>query len=308
VSIRAVLGTFPVGAVTAAVFLAPVLTEAQSWVEESVCPSDIPIEFHTCALEAADSFDPARTSDGAPDLGGNWVLPGGQFGGAYEDLEAHGEILDARGGAASVVDPPDGMLPLQSWVDAKVEDNAAQFIHHNAACLLAGVPNTMYHGGARQFFQSSESLVITSYNAHAYRIVHLDGRAKLDDNIRLWNGDSRGHWDGDTLIVETTNQNARAWLDQRGRFYTADAVITERFTLIDPNTIHYQATVDDPNVFTRPFTIAVPYRRITDVPYEMEELACYENNEELLQIYRDVGYGIYPGVSPEEAREAAASQ
>ncbi|MFL2547026.1 MAG: hypothetical protein ACJ0SL_06650 [Candidatus Rariloculaceae bacterium] len=283
-------------------------TSGQSWVEDSGCPDNTPIEFHRCALDAAESFDPPLTADGLPDLGGNWILPGGQTGGPYEDLEAHGEELDAVGGAAAIVDPDNGVLPIQPWAEAQVEVNSAQFIHHNAACLLAGVPNTMYHGGARQFMQSRDSLAITSYNTHAYRIVHLDGRPPLDENIRLWNGDSRGRWDGNTLVVETTNQNARPWLDQRGRFYTIEAEITERFTLIDPNTIHYQATVVDPNVFTRPFTIALPYRRITDDPYEMEELACYENNEELLQIYRDVGYGIFPGVSPEQARDEAANR
>lgn len=281
---------------------------AQSWVEESVCPDNVPIEFHRCALEAAGSFDPPRTADGRPNLGGNWMLPGGQFGGAYEDLEAHGGELDAIGGAATVVDPPDGVLPMRPWVDAQVEENVARFIHHNAACFMAGVPNTMYHGGARQFLQSPDSLVITSYNSHAYRVVHLDGRPQLDEKIRLWNGDSRGRWEGNTLVIETTNQNARPWLDQRGRFYTVDARVVERITLIDPDTLHYEATVEDPNVFTRPFTIALPYRRITDNPYEMEELACYENNEELLEIYRDVGYKIFPGISPEQARDAAASQ
>ena len=84
--------------------------------------------------------------------------------------------------------------------------------------------------------------------------------------------------------------------------------MVERITLIDPGTLHYEATVEDPNVFTRPFTIALPYRRITDNPYEMEELACYENNEELLEIYRNVGYKIFPGISSEQARDAAASQ
>ena len=306
--IRAISCMASAGAVSAAVFLVPALTDAQGWVEESVCPNDVPIEFHGCALEAAESYDPPLTTNGVPDLSGDWALPRGQFQGAYEDLEAHGAELDARGGAASVVDPSTGVVPLQPWAVEQVERNAASYIHHNAACFLAGVPNTMYHGGARQFIQSQDSLVITSYNAHAYRVVHLDGRPQLDEKIRLWNGDSRGHWDGDSLVIETTNQNARPWLDQRGRFYTSDAVITERITPIDENTLHYEATVDDPNVFTRPFKVALPYRRITDVPYEMEELACYENNEELLQIYRDVGYGLYPGISPEEAREAAAAQ
>ena len=75
----------------------------QGWIKGSVCPSDIPLDFHRCALEAAESFNPPRTADGHPDLGGDWILPGGQTGGAYEDLEAHGEELDAVGGAATEV-------------------------------------------------------------------------------------------------------------------------------------------------------------------------------------------------------------
>ncbi len=277
---------------------------SQGWIEQSVCPVNTPNVFHACALEAAESFDPPRIADGHPDLGGNWMLPGGQTGGAYEDLEEHPGELDALGGAAAVVDPPNGRLPIRAWAEAQVEENAGRYIHHNAACFLAGVPNTMYHGGPRQFLQTSEELAILSYNAHAYRVVHLDGRPQLGENIRLWNGGSRGIWEGNTLVIETTNQNARSWLDQRGRFYTQDARVVERITLIDPDTIHYQATVDDPNVFTRPFTIALPYRRMSDDRYEIPELACYENNEALLEIYRAIGYGIYPGVSPEDARRA----
>jgi len=308
VSYHSIFGAAIYSAIAAGLLLPSAPSVAQGWVEESVCPGNVPIEFHSCALEAGGSFDPPRTADGRPNLGGNWTLPGGQFGGAYEDLEAHGGDLDAIGGEATVVDPPDGRLPMRPGVDAQIEDNAARFIHHNAACFMAGVPNTMYHGGARQFMQSPDSLVITSYNSHAYRVVHLDGRPQLDEKIRLWNGDSRGRWEGNTLVIETTNQNARPWLDQRGRFYTVDARVIERMTLIDSDTLHYEATVEDSNVFTRPFTIALPYRRITADPYEMEELACYENNEELLEIYRDVGYDVFPGVSPEQARDAAASR
>ncbi|HEY5624289.1 MAG TPA: hypothetical protein VIV14_11060 [Gammaproteobacteria bacterium] len=291
--------------VAAAVVLASPLAVSQGWIEESVCPVNTPSEFHVCALEAAASFDPPRTASGHPDLGGDWMLPGGQTGGAYEDLEEHPGELDALGGAAAVVDPPDGMLPIMPWAAARADENATGFVHHNAACFLAGVPNTMYHGGARQFLQTDDALVITTYNSHGWRVIHLDGRPQLDDDIRLWNGDSRGHWEGNTLVIETTNQNARPFLDQRGRFFTEDAHVTERVTLVDANTMHYEATVDDPNVFTRPFTIVQPYRRISVVPYEMPELACYENNEELMQIYRDVGLRIYPGIAPEEAREAA---
>ena len=299
-------------AILAVVALAGLLASSgvasQDWVETSVCPDNTPAEFHACALDAAASFEPPRTPGGRPDLGGYWMLPGGQFGGAYEDLEEHPGELDALGGAAVIIDPPDGTLPIMPWAAERSDLNAVRYLHHNAACLLAGVPNTMYHGGPRQFLQTPDHLVILSYNAHAYRIVRLDDRPPPGEKIRLWNGDSRGWWDGDTLVIETSNQNALPWLDQRGRFYTEEARVVERVTLIDPDTLHYQATVEDPNVYTRPFTIALPYRRISDAAYEIPELACYENNVELMEVYRQVGLDLYPGISPDEARNAVHEQ
>ena len=236
------------------------------------------------------------------------MLPGGQFGGAYEDLEEHPGELDALGGAAAIVDPPDGTLPILPWAAEQSDLNAVRYVHHNAACFLAGVPNTMYHGGPRQILQTPDHLVILSYNAHAYRIVRLDDRPPLGERIRLWNGDSRGWWEGDTLVIETSNQNALPWLDQRGRFYTEEARVVERLALIDPDTLHYQATLEDPNIYSRPFTIALPYRRISDGTYEIPELACYENNVDLMEIYRQVGLELFPGISVEDARNAAGER
>ena len=302
-SIVATMGAMALGGVLASFDAA-----TQDWVAESVCPDNTPAEFHACAIEAAAAFEPPRTFNGRPDLGGHWMLPGGQFGGAYEDLEEHPGELDALGGAAAIVDPPDGSLPIRPWAAEQSEVNAVRYLHHNAACFLAGVPNTMYHGGPRQFLQTPDHLAILSYNAHAYRIVRLDDRPPLGERVRLWNGDSRGWWDGDTLVIETRNQNAMPWLDQRGRFYTEEAHVVERVTMVDPDTLHYQATVDDPNVYTAPFTIALPYRRISDENYEIPELACYENNVELMEVYRQVGLELYPGISPEEARDAGEAR
>ncbi|HSG64828.1 MAG TPA: hypothetical protein VLD39_07500, partial [Gammaproteobacteria bacterium] len=140
------------------------------------------------------------------------------------------------------------------------------------------------------------------------RIVHLEERPPLGDAIRLWNGDSRGHWESDTLVIETTHQNARPWLDQRGRFFTEDARVVERLTLIEPDTIHYQATIDDPSVYMRDFTIALAYRRNTVEGQELLEESCYENNGELMVIYRDLGLTIYPGIAPQAAREAMEAE
>ncbi len=295
-------------AVVAASSLVPRPAVAQRWVAESACPEDAPAVFHSCALAAAQAFDPPRTPDGRPDMGGIWRLPNGNFGGAYEDLEEHPGTLDDMGGPTAVVDPPDGRVPMHAWADTQRKENPERYIHHNAACLLAGVPDTMYHGEARQFIQTPGSLVILTGGPHSYRIVPLDGRPPVGEKIRLWNGDSRGRWEGNTLVIETTNQNGKPWLDQRGRFYTEEAHVVERLTLIEPDTIHYQATVDDPNVYTRPFTVAFPYRRNTVDGFEMAEGACYENNEQFLEIYRSIGFELYPGISVEEAREATAAE
>jgi hypothetical protein len=294
--------------VTTIFAFAPTPVVAQAWVTDSVCPDDTPAVFHRCALEAARAFEPPRTPDGRPALGGFWNLPYGDRGGAYEDLEAHPRTTDDYGGPTTIVDPPDGRAPMYAWADARRRQNAEQYIHHYAACLLSGVPDTMYHGEARQFLQTPGHFAILTDKTHGYRGVPLDGRAHVGENIRLWNGDSRGHWEGDTLVIETRNQNGRVWLDQRGRFYTEEALVVERLTLIDPDTIHYQATIDDSTVYTRPFTIAVPYRRGTDEGFELLAEACYENNAALLDLYRSLGYGIYPGISAAEARQVQETE
>lgn len=281
---------------------------SQNWVAESVCPDNVPAVFHQCALEAVASFDPPRTAGGQPKLAGYWRLPNGDIGGAYEDLEEHGEGLDFSGGPAVIVDPPDGQIPMRAWAEARRGELPQRYIHHNAACFLSGVPNNMYHGEERQLLQTPDYLVILTGNTHTYRVVPLSPHPPVGDNIRLWEGVSSGRWEGDTLVIETTNQNAKSWLDQSGTFYTEDVHVTERLTLIDPDTIHYEATIDDPNVFTRHFTVVFPYRRNAVEGFEMPESACYENNEGLMELYRTVGVTPYPGISPEEAREAIEVQ
>jgi len=161
--------------------------------------------------------------------------------------------------------------------------------------------------GTLQFMQNADYFLVQGEEAHAYRMIPIDeDREPVGEDIRLWNGDSRGYWDGSSLVVETSNQNARAWLDQRGRFFTDEVQVVERFTLIDANTLHYQATLDDPNVYTQPFTIAFAYRRADVESWELLEEACYENNEHARQRFINVGYEIYPGMTGEEARRLRA--
>ncbi len=197
---------------------------------------------------------------------------------------------------------------MHAWADARRQEHPQRYIHPHAACFLPGVPHSTYNGGARQFLQNPDYLVILGVHFHEYRIIPLDGRPPVGENIRLWNGDSRGRWEGNTLVIETTNQNGKPWLDQRGRFYTEESHVVERLTLIELDTIHYQATVDDPNVYLQPFTIALAYRRIIEEGFELLPVACYEFNESLMDVYRTLGFAVYPGISPREAREALEAE
>jgi hypothetical protein len=192
---------------------------------------------------------------------------------------------------------------MQAWAEAQRQRNLEQYMHHNAACILSGPAGTMYMTSRFQFIQDDTTLVMVGeqLTAHPYRIVPLDGRPHVD-GITLWNGDPRGRWDGDTLVIESPNQNGKYFLDQRGRFVTDEAKIVERMTRLDENTIHYEATFDDPNVFTRPFTIAFGFRRDAAEDPEIWEEACHETNAEQLELFRNLGYRVYPGISGDEAR------
>ena len=284
-------------------FIVPDSAVAQSWVTDSVCPEDEHAVFHACALEAAKNFDPPRTADGRPDLNGIWRRRAA----AHESLEEHSETLDDNDAPSIIVDPADGIVPVQVWAEAQRRYNRPAYVHHNAICRLDGVPLTMYMTGTLQFMQNSDHFLVQGEEAHAFRVIPLDGRPHIGSDVQLWNGDSVGRWEGNTLVIDTANQNARAWLDQRGRFFTDEAQVVERFTLIDADTIHYQATLDDPNVYTEPFTIAIAYRRSTVQNYELLEEACYENNALARQMFINVGYEVYPGITGAEARRLKAA-
>jgi hypothetical protein len=126
-------------------------------------------------------------------------------------------------------------------------------------------------------------LLLTEFN-HAYRIIRLDGAPHLGPNLKLWAGDSRGRWEGNTLVVDATNHKP-GWLDNSGNFYSDALHVVERWTLVDPNTIHYEATVEDPKVLTAPFKLAFRMTRRTESDYEQLEEACHEGNFSLPHMY-----------------------
>jgi len=199
-----------------------------------------------------------------------------------------------------VVDPPDGRVPVRPEAEAKRDydlAHAADDYEHMSLwdrCITRGVPAGMFPAGynnAYNIVQLPGYVVITYEMIHDSRIIPLDGRPHLPESIRLWNGDPRGHWEGDTLVVETTNFNGKGWISTsaaggriKGIPQSDAARILERFTRTDADTIMYEVTIDDAKVYTRPWTMEIPLSR--EDGYTMYEYACHEGNTAVEMILR----------------------
>ena len=208
-----------------------------------------------------------------------------------------------------IIDPPNGQIPAltpsgQQRADAREayrrEHPADSWLDRSTSdrCLLgfnAGPPlNPGGYNQNLQIFQTPDHIVLLTEMVHTVRVVPLDGRPPLSDDIRQWSGDARGHWEGATLVVETSSFND----ERRWRNSTAGVTLVERFTRVDVDTLEYEYTVTDPETWTSPWTASIPLRR-TDVP--MFEYACHEGNYSM--------EGILAGARAEETEaEQAATQ
>jgi hypothetical protein len=127
-------------------------------------------------------------------------------------------------------------------------------------------------------------------NFHMYRIIPTNDKSpRMPASMKLFNGESRGHWDGETLVVDVTNQNGRTWLDMAANFTTDALHVVERYTRTSDGMLHYQATLDDPKLYTRPWTMAFDIRRETKPGYEVLEFACWEGERDLVHYTQEDG-------------------
>ncbi len=231
-----------------------------------------------------------RMPDGQPDLQGFYESSAR---GANQGLERLARSdPGAPAGRNIIVDPPDATLPMRPWaVEEKISRNLTErgYDDPTAHCFPAGVPRSMYIPEGLQIIQTSNYIVFL-FERVAWRIVPLDGRAHLPDTMRLWQGDSVGHWEGDTLVVDTANFNGKTWLDEGGEIVSYAEHVVERFTPVGPDTVNYEAIVTDPVVYTRPWTIAFPMKR---EKFELREAACHEEDHDLphLKILKDAAAG-----------------
>jgi hypothetical protein len=231
-----------------------------------------------------------RRTDGKPDLQGFYVPDGG---GANYGLERHAADAVTPGGRGVIIDPPDGSLPMQPWaVQEKADRNRTErgYDDPTAHCFPAGVPRSMYVPTSFHIIQTSD-YVFFLHERTSWRIVALNRRAHLPDSIRLWQGDSVGWWEGDTLVVDTTNFNGKTWLNEVGEIVSYAEHVVERFTPAGPDTVNYEATVNDPVVYTRPWTIALSLKH--EKKFELTEAACHEEDRDLphLKALKDAAAG-----------------
>jgi hypothetical protein len=200
--------------------------------------------------------------------------------------------------ASLVVDPRDGRVPVTAAAEAKRDYNMA----HNAdsyeymstwdRCITRGVPGDMFPAGynnSYQILQTPGYVVILAEMIHDARVIPLDGHPHLPAGVGQWNGDSRGHWEGNTLVIDTTNFNGKGWIASnaasgriKGIPESTAAHIVERFTRVDSGTILYEATIDDPQMYSKPWKVSIPLT--SDPDYVIYEYACHEGNYAMVDI------------------------
>jgi hypothetical protein len=226
-----------------------------------------------------------RTADGHPDLNGIWQA----MNTAEWDLEphtAHAGVMIMPG--AEGAEPPGigvvegGDIPYLPAALAKKKENFANRLKLDpeVKCFLPGVPRANYMPFPFQIVQSSDPILISYEYDGAVRTIfmHNPGEAPIDS----WMGWSAGHWDGDTLVVDVTGMNDQTWFDRVGDFHSEMLHVTERYTMVSPNIINYEATIEDPMTFSRPWKISMPLYRHVEKNAQLLEFKCVPFVEELM--------------------------
>ena len=159
-----------------------------------------------------------------------------------------------------IVDPKDGKIPYLPAAAQRKKDLVAHHMYDDpeAHCFLSGIPRQVYAPFGFQILQPANYVLFLFENFHAYRVIPTDGRPHLPADIKQFEGDSRGRWEGDTLVVDVTNQNDKTWFDMAGNFHSDAVHVIERYTPVDANTIAYEATIEDPKTFSAALEDRVP--------------------------------------------------
>ena len=265
------------------------------WTNDTITPMERPASMQGRAFLSAEEIEnmERNVAERRALADDNIVVEtGGNVGGYNQVWLDSGDTVLSTGQTSLIVDPPNGRAPLREsaaavrdYYFAHVEDD---YIYHTVwdRCLTRGVPGSMLPAGynnAYRFIQTPDTFTIVYEMIHDVRTIHLNKDRHVDDKVKLYMGDSVAHWEGDTLVVETQNFNDRGMIASssagarlKGVPVTEDLHVVERFTRVSDDTIMWSATITDPEIYTRPFTISMPLTR--DEEYVMYEYACHEGN------------------------------
>jgi len=215
------------------------------------------------------AYSAPKLADGKPDLNGIWEVR------AKVDANLEGKI----NGKNIIVDPADGRIPYKPEALATKKDPKRATADPVSKCYMPGVPRLTYISYPFQIVESANQPLIAFLSQYVHTIRNIHMRGEHLDGLDNWLGDSRGHWDGDTLVVDVTNFNDQTWFDAAGNHHSDALHVTERFTRTSPDTITYDATIEDPKVLTKPFKISMPLTLHTEKNFQIMEYECYANKE-----------------------------
>ena len=240
----------------------------------------------TQPASAADQPRPAKIA-GKPNMNGVWQA----ITSAYWNLEDHsasglsnfwqlGAIAAVPAGQ-SIVDG-DGKIPYLPAALAQRDENRAGWpkTDPEAKCYMPGIPRATYMPYPFQIVQGDGDILFVYEFASANRIVHMSKHQ--EPPVDSWMGWSNGHWEGDTLVIEVTGNNDQTWFDRAGNYHSDQLKVTERYTLKDENHLQYEATMEDPQTFSRPWKISLPLYKKIEPNVQLLEFKCVEFSEELL--------------------------
>jgi len=227
-----------------------------------------------------------RTADGHPDLNGIWQA----IGASHWDIEGHaarpGPVVEMAAigaipaGLGIVVG---GEIPYKSAARAQQQDNLEFWLDRDPVvkCYMPGVPRATYMPYPFQIVQTPEYVLMAYEFASSSRIVYMD-RPDMMSPVNTWMGHSRGSWDGETLVIDVTDQVPDTWLDSSGNHHSDQLRVVERYTAVSENHIMYEATIEDPEVYSQPWQIKLPLYRRIDENMQLLEFKCVEFAEELM--------------------------
>ncbi len=219
---------------------------------------------------AAQSTASQSTDNSRPNLQGIWQAVNT----AAWDIQDHSAQWGVPAGQGVV---EGNEVPYQPWALAQKQENYENraTADPEAQCGMPGVPRITYMPYPFQILQFDDRVLILYEYIHVTRTIYMDASPHPEGHIDFWMGDSRGHWEGDTLVVDVIHFNDKTWFDRAGNFHSEQLHVTERFTPSGPDHLTYEATIEDPKVFTRPWKMSMPLYRRQEADIQLLEYECY---------------------------------